>query len=58
MQIGILPDIHCNVRGLLRAVEGMGQMDAIFCAGDAVYQSRAAIWEAQGLFVRDPSVPE
>lgn len=40
MKIGILSDIHCNVRGLLRALEGMGQVDAIFCAGDAVYGYR------------------
>jgi putative phosphoesterase len=36
MRIGIVSDIHGNVLALVRALEDMGDVDAIFCAGDAI----------------------
>lgn len=40
MRIGIVSDIHCNAAALDRAVEQMGDVDEILCAGDACYQYR------------------
>ncbi|MDO8669929.1 MAG: metallophosphoesterase family protein [Dehalococcoidia bacterium] len=40
MRIGIISDIHGNVSGLEQALEAMGQVDEILCAGDLVYQYR------------------
>lgn len=40
MRIGIVSDIHCNVRGFERALELMGPIDRLVCAGDAVFQFR------------------
>jgi len=40
VKLGIISDIHCNVSALKEALEDMGQVDAILCAGDAVYQYR------------------
>ncbi len=40
MKVGIVSDIHCNVAGLERALELMGPVDALLCAGDMVYQYR------------------
>lgn len=40
MRVGIVSDIHCNLPGLQRALELMGDIDALFCAGDVVYQYR------------------
>lgn len=40
MRIGIVSDIHCNAAGLERALELMGDVDELVCAGDAVYQYR------------------
>lgn len=40
MRIGIVSDVHCNLRGLELAIEGMGEVDHILCAGDLVYQYR------------------
>lgn len=40
MRVGIVSDIHCNLPGLERALELMGDIDALFCAGDVVYQYR------------------
>lgn len=40
MRLGIIADIHCNHAGLDLALERMGPVDALLCAGDAVYQFR------------------
>lgn len=40
MKIGLVSDIHCNVAGLERALDLMGDVDALICAGDAIYQYR------------------
>jgi putative phosphoesterase len=40
MRIGIVADIHCNHEALAIALERMGPVDQLLCAGDAVYQFR------------------
>ncbi|MHB8375532.1 MAG: metallophosphoesterase family protein [Dehalococcoidia bacterium] len=40
MRIGIVSDVHCNVEALRVALERMGRVDELLCAGDAVYQFR------------------
>jgi len=40
LRIGIVSDIHCNAAGLLAALKGMGDVDALICSGDTVYQYR------------------
>ncbi len=40
MKLGIVADVHCNIAGLRQAIELMGQIDELICAGDAVYQFR------------------
>jgi putative phosphoesterase len=40
MRIGIVSDIHCNVAGLKAALDRMGDVDELLCAGDLVYQYR------------------
>jgi putative phosphoesterase len=40
VRVGIVSDIHCNVRGLEAALELMGDIDELFCAGDSVFQYR------------------
>lgn len=40
MLIGIVSDLHCNVGGLRDALERMGPVDELFCAGDAILQYR------------------
>lgn len=40
MKLGIVADIHCNHRALEIALERMGPVDELLCAGDAVYQFR------------------
>src|SRR5712691_8313295 len=40
MRLGIVSDIHCNVEGLKVALQRMGQVDELLCAGDMVYQYR------------------
>lgn len=40
MRVGIVSDIHCNIRGLERALELMDPIDALCCAGDSVFQFR------------------
>jgi putative phosphoesterase len=40
MKIGIVADIHCNIEGLRLALDAMGEVDELVCAGDAVYQFR------------------
>jgi putative phosphoesterase len=40
VKIGIVADVHCNIAGLRMALEEMGPVDELVCAGDAVYQFR------------------
>lgn len=40
MRIGIVSDVHCNIGGLRRAVDLMGDIDELVCLGDAVYEYR------------------
>ena len=40
MRIGIVSDVHCNHEALRIALERMGEVDELLCAGDAVYQFR------------------
>ncbi|MDE3095304.1 MAG: metallophosphoesterase family protein [Chloroflexota bacterium] len=40
MRIGIVSDVHCNHQALAIALERMGPVDELLCAGDAVYQFR------------------
>ena len=40
MKIGIVSDVHCNAAGLRLAIEAMGPVDELLCAGDIVYQYR------------------
>lgn len=40
MKIGIVADVHCNHEALRLALDAMGDVDELLCAGDAVYQFR------------------
>ena len=40
MKIGIVSDLHCNHRGLLRALDLMGDVDELVCLGDSIYEYR------------------
>ena len=40
MKIGIVSDLHCNHRGLLRALDIIGDVDELFCLGDSIYEYR------------------
>ena len=40
MRLGIISDIHCNHEALRIALDRMGPVDELLCAGDAVYQFR------------------
>jgi len=40
VKIGIVSDIHCNHQALAIALDRMGDVDELWCAGDAVYQFR------------------
>lgn len=40
MRLGIVSDIHCNIASLDVALERMGNVDEVLCAGDAIFQFR------------------
>jgi putative phosphoesterase len=40
MRLGIVSDIHCNARGLMRAIELIGDVDELICLGDSIYEYR------------------
>jgi putative phosphoesterase len=40
MKLGIVSDIHCNVRGLSHALSLMGDVDELICLGDSIYEYR------------------
>ena len=40
MRIGIVSDLHCNAPGLRGALDRMGDVEELFCAGDIVLEYR------------------
>lgn len=40
MKFGVVSDIHCNAGGLLQALEAMGEIDALLCLGDSIWEYR------------------
>jgi len=40
MRLGIVSDVHGNIEALDIAIEQMGAVDELLCAGDACYQFR------------------
>jgi putative phosphoesterase len=40
LRIGIVSDLHCNHRGLRRALDLMGNIDELICLGDSIYEYR------------------
>jgi putative phosphoesterase len=40
VKLGLVADVHCNIDGLRAALDLMGPVDELVCAGDAVYQFR------------------
>ena len=40
MKLGIVSDLHCNIKGLNRALELMGEVAQILCLGDTIYEYR------------------
>ena len=40
MRIGVVSDIHCNATGLRAALEAMGPVDELVCAGDSIHEYR------------------
>ncbi|MEC7204897.1 MAG: metallophosphoesterase family protein [Pseudomonadota bacterium] len=40
MLLGIVSDLHCNIQGLDKALELMGDVDQVLCLGDTIYEYR------------------
>lgn len=40
MKVGIVSDLHCNVTGLSRALNLMGDVDELICLGDSIWEYR------------------
>ena len=40
MKLGIVSDIHCNAAGLAQALDLMGDVEALICLGDSIYEYR------------------
>ena len=40
MILGIISDLHCNIQGLNKALELMGDVDQVVCLGDVIYEYR------------------
>jgi putative phosphoesterase len=40
MRLGIVSDVHCNAEALRLALQRMGPVDELLCAGDSVYEYR------------------
>ena len=40
VKLGIVSDLHCNIKGLDRALGLMGEVDQILCLGDTIYEYR------------------
>ena len=41
MLLGIVSDLHCNIQGLDKALELMGDVDQVLCLGDTIYEYRS-----------------
>jgi putative phosphoesterase len=40
VKIGIVSDVHCNERGLRRALDIIGDVDELVCLGDSIFEYR------------------
>jgi putative phosphoesterase len=40
LKIGIVSDVHCNHRGLRRALDIIGDVDELVCLGDSIFEYR------------------
>jgi putative phosphoesterase len=40
MRLGIVSDVHCNADALRLAIERMGPVDELLCAGDSIFEYR------------------
>ena len=40
MRLGIVSDVHCNADALRLAIERMGAVDELLCAGDSIFEYR------------------
>jgi putative phosphoesterase len=40
VKLGIVADLHCNHRGLLKALEIMGDVEGLLCLGDSIWEYR------------------
>ncbi len=38
MKVGIVSDLHCNIRGLDLALDAMGDIDELLCLGDSIFE--------------------
>jgi putative phosphoesterase len=38
LRVGIVSDLHCNIRGLDLALEAMGDVDELLCLGDSIFE--------------------
>ena len=56
MKIGIVSDLHCNERGLMRALDLMGDVDELVCLGDSIYDFRFSNEVVRRLRERDAAV--
>jgi putative phosphoesterase len=40
MRLGIISDVHCNAEALRLAIQRMGAVDELLCAGDSIFEYR------------------
>jgi len=40
LKVGIVSDLHCNVAGLVQALDLMGEIDELICLGDSIWEYR------------------
>jgi putative phosphoesterase len=40
MRLGIISDVHCNAEALRLAIQRMGDVDELLCAGDSIFEYR------------------
>jgi len=40
VKIGIVSDLHCNQKGLLQALDIIGDVDELICLGDSIFEYR------------------
>lgn len=56
VRLGIVSDVHCNVAGLARAFELMGDIDRLICLGDSIYEYRFSNEVVRLLYEREAEV--